>query len=80
MITVKLFGLLSEYGGPRQFDVDAGNVRKALCQAADRGVDKVLLRGALMFLNDVPLTGATRMRRRLSDGDVLALLTPAGGG
>ena len=80
MITVRLFGLLSQYDGPRQFSIEAKTVREALNMAAGLGVDKELLRGAAIFINNQPLTGARRFGRALRDGDELALLTPAGGG
>ena len=80
MVTIKLFGLLTEFDGPRQFAVEAATIREALKQAAEMGVDKELLSGALMFVNEHPLTGARRFSRRLRDGDELALLSPAGGG
>jgi len=80
MITVRLFGLLSTYGGPMRFEVEAVTVRDALRHAAEMGVDKRLVNGALIFVNGQQLTGITRLRRRLCGGDELALLLPTGGG
>jgi len=80
MITVRLYGLVSEYGGQRQFSFEAKTVRQALQYAADIGVDQDLLHGALIFINGSPLNGVMRLNRKLTDGDELALLSPAGGG
>jgi len=80
MITIKLFGLLSTYGGPRQICVEAGTVREALGRAAEMGVDKKLLDGALVYVNGRLLNGIARRRCRLCCGDELSLLSPAGGG
>ena len=80
MVTIRLFGLLRESGGERQLTVEADTVREALKRANEMGVDKQLLRDALIFINNKPLTGARRYARRLSDGDELALLSPAAGG
>ena len=80
MIKIKLYGTLSDYGGPRLFSAEAKNVRMALNQATAMGVDKTLLSGALIFVNNRQLSGVMRLSRRLNDGDELALLSPAGGG
>ena len=80
MITVKLFGLLCEYTGQRQFTVKAKTVREAIRKAAEMGIDKKQMHGALIYLNDMPLTGARRLSTKLSDGDELALLSPVSGG
>jgi len=80
MVTVKLYGLLSEYGGQRQFSADVKTVRQALKLAADMGADQNLLHGALLFVNGRPLTGIRRLSCKLTEGDELALLSPAGGG
>jgi len=60
--------------------VEAKTVREALMLAAETGADEKLLRGTLVFVNGKPLAGAQRFRYRLSDGDEVALLSPAGGG
>jgi len=80
VVTVKLFGVLSDYDGPRRFEVEADTLREALSRAVEMGVDKDLANGALIYVNGQPLTGMRRMERRLSCGDELALLSPAGGG
>jgi len=80
MITIGLFGILSEYDGPRQFSVEAKTVRQALKLMVKMGVDHDHLRGALIFLNNRPLAGTRRLSCKLEDGDELALLSPAGGG
>ena len=80
LVTIRLFGLLSEYDGPRQFEVEAKTLREALSRAADMGVDKDQVNGALIYINGRALTGARRLSRRLHNGDELALLSPAGGG
>jgi len=80
MIIVKFYGLVSVYSGHRQIEVEAGTVREALERVAELGVEKSLLRGALIFVGSKQLKGITRMRHRLSPGDELSLLSPAGGG
>jgi len=80
MITVRLYGLVSEYNGPRQFSVNARTVRQALEAAVETGVDHDLLQGALVFVNGQPLAGVRRYNCKLIDGDELALISPAGGG
>ena len=80
VVTVKLFGVLSDYDGSRRFEVEADTLREALSRAVEMGVDKDLANGALINVNGQPLTGMRRMERRLNCGDELALLSPAGGG
>ena len=80
IVKVRLFGLLSVYRGPREFCIEAKTVRDVISHLVDMGADKKLLHNALMFINDQPLTGTRRLGRRLSDGDEIALLSPAGGG
>jgi len=80
MITIRLFGILREHSIPDMFTIEAKTVREALDAAARNGVDSKLLRGALIFINGSPLSGVGRLSRRLSDGDEIALLSPAGGG
>jgi len=67
--------------GETGFTLDRkGDTRFAPRRDGETGVDETLLREALIFLNGKPLTGIWRLRRRLRDGDELALLSPAGGG
>ena len=80
MITIRLYGLLAENSGQRQFVVEAESVREALDHIAWMSVDKEVLYESLLFINGKPLIGARRLSRRLYDGDELALLSPTGGG
>ena len=80
MVTIRLFGLLSDYGGPRVLTVEAKTVSDALNQIALLGVDKDLIRGAQVFVNNCHLKGVRRLSRKLNCGDELVLLSPAGGG
>jgi len=79
-ITVRLYGLLSAYGGPRELFLEAETLQDVFLQLFDMGIDKKLLGGALIFINDISLIGPMRFRHRLSCGDIIALLSPAGGG
>ena len=80
MIVIKLYGLIAENSGQRQFVLNAETVREALDNISWMSVEKEVLYGALMFINGKPLTGIRRLERRLYDGDELALLSPTGGG
>ena len=80
MVTIRLFGLIAENSGARTFVIEAETVRETLAHLAGMGIDKDMLYGALLFINGKPVTGVTRLRHRLSDGDELAFLPPAGGG
>ena len=80
MITIRLYGLLAENSGQREFVIEAESVREALDHIVWMSVDKEILYNALMFINGKPLAGARRLSHRLYDGDELALLSPAGGG
>jgi len=78
-VKIKLFGLLSIYGGPRTVSVQANTVGEALKIAGAMGVDKSLLKEALIFVNDRPVRNSRRTYK-LNDGDEIALLSPSGGG
>jgi len=80
MIKVRFFGLIRVYSGQRQIEVEAKTVRDALKKATELGVDNTLLSSALIFVNNRQLTGTRRMSYKLSPGDELSLLSPAGGG
>ena len=80
MITIRMYGLIAEKSGQREFVVEAESVREALDHIAWMSVEKEELYEALMFVNGKPLTGVRRLSRRLYDGDELALLSPTGGG
>jgi len=80
MVTVRFFGLARDAFGQREIIVRASTVGEILGAAAETADAKRLLRGALIFVNGSPVTGSRRFRRRLRDGDELAVLTPAGGG
>ena len=79
-VTVKLYGLLCSYGVPRNLSLSAQSVQDVIRELSELGVDSKLLRGTLIFINDHPVTGAMQSRRRLKPGDIIALLSPAGGG
>ena len=80
MITIRMYGLIAEKSGQREFVVEAESVREALDHIVWMSVEKEELYEALMFVNGKPLTGVRRLSHRLYDGDELALLSPAGGG
>jgi len=79
-VIIKLYGLLSAYGGPREFPLESETVQDVFRQLYDFGLDRNLLKGALIFVNDLPVIGPLRFRHKLECGDIIALLSPAGGG
>ena len=80
MVTVRLFGSLREACGKDRLIIDDGAVRDALAHVAESGADDKLLRSCVMFVNNRPLRGISRLAVKLRDGDELALLPPVGGG
>lgn len=80
MVIIRMYGLIAENSGQREFVVEAETVGEALDHISWMSVDKETLYNALMFINGKPLTGVRRLSRRLYDGDELALLSPSGGG
>jgi len=79
MITVRLLGLLSTYGGPRTFSIQAQTALEVINMLSDMGVDKDLLKGAIVFVNQTPIHGL-KLRSHLKNGDEIALISPVGGG
>jgi len=79
-VTVRLYGILSAYGGPRELSFDAQTMQDVLIRLSELGVDKSLLKCALVFINDYPVVGSLRLKHKLECGDVIAFLSPSGGG
>jgi len=80
VVTIRFYGLIREQSQKREIAVQAKTVREALRRANASGVDKELLRDALIFVNGTPLAGSARLNKRLKSGDEIALLSPSGGG
>ena len=76
MITVKLYGLLRIDSGIRARRIDAEHVADVLEDLALQGIPKKELRGCIILVNGNPGS----KRTKLSDGDVVQLLSPVAGG
>ena len=79
-VTIKLYGILRADVVQRELLLKANTLQDVFEQLVDLGIDRKLLRGALVFINDAPLSGALRRKHQLERGDTIALLSPAGGG
>jgi len=76
MITVKLYGLLRIESGIREKQLEAATVKEVLDILADCGIDRRDINGCVVLVN-----GKTANKRsKLTDGDLVVLMSPAAGG
>lgn len=76
MITVKLYGLLRVDYGVKERRLEAETVKDVLDSLAACGIPKKELEGCAVFVNG---DGAGK-RKKLTDGDTVALMSPVAGG
>ena len=89
MITVKFFGLLGlendkdllliDEGLISPYDVTVKQIFDEVLKTCPKMNEKKLTQ-AILFLNKQQLTARGRLSTKLSDGDLLTFLSPAGGG
>ncbi|MCL2201970.1 MAG: MoaD/ThiS family protein [Oscillospiraceae bacterium] len=78
VVTVKLYGLLSTYGGPRILTIEAQTLRDICEQLVALGADKAMLNAATVFINNEAVRA--RPGHRLRSGSEVAFLTASAGG
>ncbi len=77
MVTIKLFGTLRLKTGFRQIEADITTVRQAQVILSEQtGIPAKEFKKCVIALNGSPCKASAR----LSDGDELTFLSPAGGG
>ena len=76
MILVKLYGLLRLDSGIKEKRLEAGTVKDVLDSLAGCGIPQKDLKGCLIFVNGV----SAGKRSRLTDGDIVVLMSPVAGG
>lgn len=76
MITVKLYGLLRVESGIRERRIEAERAADVLEDLVMQGIPRKELKGCIILVNGKPGNNRTK----LTDGDVVQLLSPVAGG
>ena len=76
MITVKLYGLLRIESGIKENQLEASTVKEVLEQLQRCGIDRKDLNGCVILVNG---KNASK-RSKLTDGDLVVLMSPVAGG
>ena len=76
MITVKLYGLLRIESGIKEKQLKATSVKEVLEQLVNCGIDRKDLNGCVILING---NNANR-KSKLTDGDMVVLMSPVAGG
>ena len=76
MITVKLFGLLRLESGIKEKQLEAGTVRQVLDALCDCGIPRKDLDGCIILVNGK----SAHRRSKVTDGDIVVLMSPVAGG
>ena len=76
MITVKLYGLLRIESGIKEKQLDASTVKEALDSLMAYGVPKQDLAGCIILVNGK----SANKRTKLTNGDMVVLMSPVAGG
>ena len=76
MITVKLYGLLRIESGIKEVQLEAKTVKEVLDQLASRGIAPKDLHGCVVLVNG----NNANKRSKLTDGDLVVLMSPVAGG
>lgn len=81
MITIKLYGMFRQSCKEHEFSIAASTVGEALSQlAALTNIPEKVWKQGFVFVNKVSFDRLKMYKTPLSDGDVVAILSPASGG
>ena len=76
MITVKLYGLLRINSGIKERKIEAESIKDVLEDLMMQGISRKELDGCIVLINQ---KGANK-KSKLTDGDVVQLMSPVAGG
>ena len=76
MITVKLYGLLRIESGIKQKQLEARTVKEVLLFLTECGIPRKDLDGCIILINGK----SAHRRSKLTDGDIVVLMSPVAGG
>ena len=76
MITLKLYGLIRLESGIKEVSLNASTVKAVLTHLENQGIPKNELKGCVILINGHP----ANQRSKLTDGDVVQLMSPVAGG
>ena len=76
MITVKLYGLLRIESGIKEKQLQAATAKEVLEQLENYGIDRKDLNGCVILINGK----SAHRRSKLTDGDIVVLMSPVAGG
>lgn len=76
MITVKLYGLLRIDSGIRERQLEAATMKDVWKDLMQQGISKKDLNSCIILINQKP----ANKKRKLTDGDVVQLMSPVAGG
>ena len=76
MITVKLYGLLRINSGIKERQMEAASMKDVLDDLMVQGISKKELNGCIFLINQK----SANKKSKLTDGDVVQLMSPVAGG
>ena len=76
MITVKLYGLLRINSGIKERQLEAASMKDVLDDLLVQGISKKELNGCIFLINQK----SANKKSKLTDGDVVQLMSPVAGG
>ena len=76
MITVKLYGLLRINSGIKERKIEAESIKDVLEDLMIQGIPKKELDGCIVLINQK----SANKKSKLTDGDVVQLMSPVAGG
>ena len=76
MITVKLYGLLRINSGIKERQIEATSMKDVWNDLMAQGIDKKDLNGCIILINQK----SANKKSKLTDGDVVQLMSPVAGG
>ena len=76
MITVKLYGLLRIDSGIKERKIEAACIKDIFQDLMLQGISQKELNGCIILINGKPANKS----RKLTDGDVVQLMSPVAGG
>ena len=76
MITVKLYGLLRINSGIKERQIEAVSMKDVWNDLMAQGIDKKDLNGCIILINQK----SANKKSKLTDGDVVQLMSPVAGG
>ena len=76
MITVKLYGLLRIDSGIKERKIEAASIKEVFRDLMMQGISQKDLNSCIILINGKPANKS----RKLTDGDVVQLMSPVAGG